>query len=506
VDRLSRRIGCATAAKGYGIPGNRRWLRNLSRFLSDGAENYDVAYVRDLRHDAQCRPEASQRRRVAVVLRADNSGPERRLPVAVGVGRRQADQTSDLMKADAFVGTTEIAHRELIAAGYPRDRVHRIVGGVPVSGPVLSSGDKLAARWSLENVNTLLHCPPETPAAVYTGRLDETVGQPAIERLASTLPGDGPTRRLWLVGAGANQSELNRQIDAAGLVGRVVIPGVFADVSELLAAADAAVIGGNSGESHALLLEAMAAGLPIAADDTPLHRSVVGDESCVRLVPGDSDPLGEILVRMFHDVDEAHRMGAAAKALVEREYEIGKVADAHMRLLERFGSKVGKFELAVKKRILEIIPTLDRAGAEKQLTLLAAGLPADEFEVHVCALTRGGPLTGGSGEGGNCDHRDRQALEDRSAGFLSVETVCCRLEARSYSHVDFRRQRLWSCCRHVVQGEMPRGGRTLRRSLEGWARSRDRSLPGPANGEDRDEQFGRQGVLHGSTVCRRRSS
>ena len=37
------------------------------------------------------------------------------------------------------------------------------------------------------------------------------------------------------------------------------------------------------------------------------------------------------------------------------------------------------------KRILEIIPTLDRAGAEKQLCLLAAGLPRDEFDVHVCA-------------------------------------------------------------------------------------------------------------------------
>jgi glycosyltransferase involved in cell wall biosynthesis len=44
------------------------------------------------------------------------------------------------------------------------------------------------------------------------------------------------------------------------------------------------------------------------------------------------------------------------------------------------------------KRILQIIPTLDRAGAEKQLCLLAQGLPRDEFDVHVCALTRGGPL------------------------------------------------------------------------------------------------------------------
>lgn len=43
------------------------------------------------------------------------------------------------------------------------------------------------------------------------------------------------------------------------------------------------------------------------------------------------------------------------------------------------------------QRILQIIPTLDRAGAEKQLMLLATGLPRDEFDVHVCALTRGGP-------------------------------------------------------------------------------------------------------------------
>ncbi len=43
-------------------------------------------------------------------------------------------------------------------------------------------------------------------------------------------------------------------------------------------------------------------------------------------------------------------------------------------------------------RILHIIPTLDRSGAEKQLTLLAGALSRDEFDVHVCALTRSGPL------------------------------------------------------------------------------------------------------------------
>ena len=52
------------------------------------------------------------------------------------------------------------------------------------------------------------------------------------------------------------------------------------------------------------------------------------------------------------------------------------------------------------KRVLQIIPTLDRAGAEKQLCLLAQGLPRDEFDVHVCALTRGGPLADELAEAG----------------------------------------------------------------------------------------------------------
>ncbi len=46
----------------------------------------------------------------------------------------------------------------------------------------------------------------------------------------------------------------------------------------------------------------------------------------------------------------------------------------------------------MSKRILQIIPTLDRSGAEKQLTLLAGRLDQNEFDVHVCALTRSGPL------------------------------------------------------------------------------------------------------------------
>jgi glycosyltransferase involved in cell wall biosynthesis len=45
-------------------------------------------------------------------------------------------------------------------------------------------------------------------------------------------------------------------------------------------------------------------------------------------------------------------------------------------------------------RILHIIPTFERAGAQKQLLTLACGLARDGFDVHVMALEGGGPLAG----------------------------------------------------------------------------------------------------------------
>jgi glycosyltransferase involved in cell wall biosynthesis len=42
-------------------------------------------------------------------------------------------------------------------------------------------------------------------------------------------------------------------------------------------------------------------------------------------------------------------------------------------------------------KLMLLIPTLDRSGAEKQFTLLATRLPRDEFDVHAVTLTRTGP-------------------------------------------------------------------------------------------------------------------
>lgn len=319
--------------RGKGFLGTRRWLRNLSLHMRDKARSYDAVYVCGIRQDCHVVLKAIRRWGIVVVLRAEGSGETGDcLWQLESAGGRKIKRLA--MRADAFVGPTEISHRELIAAGYPRDRIHRIVGGVAVPGPVDPSV-KLAARSALEGVNTLLHCPPKTPVAVYTGSLDEWTGPATAIDAWRLVTVRWPSARLWLVGAEANQSQLNRRIEKAGLTGRVVIPGVFADVTELLAAADVAIIGDDLPESLSLLLEAMAAGLPVAAADRPEHRSVLNDGTLARLYPpGGSDVLGRILVDLCDDADKASCMGTAARAYVEQRCSVGKVADDHLRLLE----------------------------------------------------------------------------------------------------------------------------------------------------------------------------
>ena len=56
------------------------------------------------------------------------------------------------------------------------------------------------------------------------------------------------------------------------------------------------------------------------------------------------------------------------------------------------GNMVREMGKLMRQRILHVIPSLERAGTEKQMSLLAEGLPREQFDVHVCALGSGGPL------------------------------------------------------------------------------------------------------------------
>ena len=80
------------------------------------------------------------------------------------------------------------------------------------------------------------------------------------------------------------------------------------------------------------------------------------------------------------------------------------------------------------RKILQIIPTLDQCGAEKQLTLLATGLPKDQFEVHVAVLTRTGPLEKPLQEAGIPIHFINKTLKLDPFAYFRLKSLISRLK------------------------------------------------------------------------------
>ncbi len=112
-------------------------------------------------------------------------------------------------------------------------------------------------------------------------------------------------------------------------VGEVDAPAFLADLDAF------AMVSEPEGCPNALL-EAMAAGLPIAATDAGGASDALDGDRCGLLVGrGDHDALAEALARLARDGDLAERLGRAAHARVAERFTIARMVDAYESVLLR---------------------------------------------------------------------------------------------------------------------------------------------------------------------------
>jgi phosphatidylinositol alpha-mannosyltransferase len=107
-----------------------------------------------------------------------------------------------------------------------------------------------------------------------------------------------------------------------------------------LAGADAFVSTATGQESFGLVLvEAMAAGVPVVATDIPGYREVIRDETDGLLVPpGDADAAAKALLRVLDEPSLAERLRAAGRARADEfswEAVVPRVEAVYQEVLDR---------------------------------------------------------------------------------------------------------------------------------------------------------------------------
>jgi len=312
--------------------GTIRYMQTVARWLRKNPHRYELVCVSMLKHDAYAALGAVGGR-VPVVLRAAGGGRSGDCvwQLHARCGRRIKKRC---MQADAIVGPSRAIERELIAAGYPPDRVHCLPNGVPIPEEP-GVGHKAEARAALAAASPALECPVSARLAVYAGRLDRAKGLDTLLAAWPAVLARFPDAQLWLAGEGPYGPDLQAAIASRGLTGRVVLAGVFDSVDELLLAADLFVIPSLEEGMSVALLEAMAAGLPIVASDIPGNRDVVSDGREALLVPvEDPRALAAAVLRVFEEPDLATQLGDAARRSAVERFSLAAKADRYLELFE----------------------------------------------------------------------------------------------------------------------------------------------------------------------------
>ncbi len=161
---------------------------------------------------------------------------------------------------------------------------------------------------------------PRDIVIISAGRLVEQKGQQyLIDAIAVLVQQEGvPPIKVFIFGAGSLQETLTAHIRQQGLEKTIVLPGV-APISTIVGIADVFVLPSLWEGMSLMLLEAMAAGLPIIATDVSGSRELITDRENGFLVPiKDSNALAEKLRLLLCDPVLREKFGRASLKEVQK--------------------------------------------------------------------------------------------------------------------------------------------------------------------------------------------
>jgi glycosyltransferase involved in cell wall biosynthesis len=147
--------------------------------------------------------------------------------------------------------------------------------------------------------------------------------------------------RLIILGEGRERGNIERAVRRAGLESRVSLPGHIREVAPYYRAADVLAISSLSEGSPNVLLEAMAAGLPVVATAVGGIPEIVTDEETALLVPPrDHLRLAHAIERLLCDRSLAEGISGRAQEVIRNHYSPRMRAQVLAELYERLAAPV----------------------------------------------------------------------------------------------------------------------------------------------------------------------
>jgi glycosyltransferase involved in cell wall biosynthesis len=161
-----------------------------------------------------------------------------------------------------------------------------------------------------------------------------------LVRAAAIVIRGFPNLRVLIVGDGPARASVEAVTDRLGLSERVLFTGARADVPDVLAAMDVAVLSSDYEGIPLSILEFMDAGKPIVATRVGGIPEVIEDGVHGMLVPPrDEAAMAAAVEGVLRDMDRGREMGARARDRCRREFSIDRTVERLEQLYEQLHSR-----------------------------------------------------------------------------------------------------------------------------------------------------------------------
>jgi sugar transferase (PEP-CTERM/EpsH1 system associated) len=233
-------------------------------------------------------------------------------------------------RVNRLVTVSQALATEWAGYGVPQSKIQWIPNGVDVER-FRPRTDKLAQRRKFGL--------PEHGCMIGSvGRLDALKNYEVLVAALGQFAREIPDGHLALMGDGPCEQRLRQKAEELGVGDRLHLLGRRPDPENFLAALDIFVLPSKTEGMSNVVLEAMAAGLPVVCADLPCHHEVfeTGREGII-ISPCTAGTLAECLAGLSRDPQRRESLGRAARDKVLARFNVTRMVSDYERLYAGFG-------------------------------------------------------------------------------------------------------------------------------------------------------------------------
>ena len=224
-----------------------------------------------------------------------------------------------LRRFDAVVAVSKPLAGGLARAGVARSRINLLPNALPIDNPPLGRD---AARRALG-------LPLDGLVCGWVGRLSQEKGPDVFLRALPQVP------MAWsasVVGAGPLADRLRQEAAVLGVADRIRWHGVVPQAGRLLAAFDALVLSSRTEGTPMVVLEAMAARVPLIVTAVGGVPDIVSSQEAILIAPDAPDELAAALASLTAAPGLARDRAELALRRLRMEFSVGRWFDRHEAL------------------------------------------------------------------------------------------------------------------------------------------------------------------------------